>query len=402
MMTGLVFLALGGAIAWARRRAERTYPDHFPARPVFRFDYGLTPDVVMEHAVALIPAQYRTDEAPVVDVIDPVYFKPGEPQTFAEYAGQGHVVSYLADAVRGLTPTELAIAPQVFLGSAGLGKTLLAKIVAHELRVRAANLGLPTPRFYEWFPADIPNVERLDELVREVISHPGSVVLIDEIHELKESHTLKLYLVLEEGRFKFADDPHPTKLPPLTLIGATTDWGQVHPALKRRWQTHRLKPATEEQLLGYVSHRVPIEESAARLIVSRTRFSGAPWEGIQLAQMALTTAKGRGSSVVETTDVERVFDVQEIDAQGLRWQDRRVLQVLFSQPRYRMVKKEPVFVAFAASEQNVVTLAGIDRAEYREAVRPRLMSRGLLEIRATYGQALTAKASELYKMGAAT
>jgi hypothetical protein len=59
-----------------------------------------------------------------------------------------------------------------------------------------------------------------------------------------------------------------------------------------------------------------------------------------------------------------------------------------------MVKKEPVFVCFAASEQNVVTLARIDKAEYREAVRPRLMSRGLLEV--THGQTLTPRALTWY------
>lgn len=157
-----------------------------------------------------------------------------------------------------------------------------------------------------------------------------------------------------------------------------------------------MKPASEEQLVKYVMNRVPITNEAAELIVSRTKYSGAPWEAVQLGHMAHVAAKGRGVTTIENPDVERVFTQQEIDEHGLRWQDRKVLQILFTQPRCRMVKKEPVFVAYAASEQNVVTLAGIDKAEYREAVRPRLMSRGLLEIKATYGQSLTPLAVELY------
>lgn len=400
MLQGILFLLVFGALTYAHRSARRSQPHLFAPKVIFSPDYGLGPGVVLEHIRALIPESDRRVllMPDAVATVEPahVWFKPGEPTTFEEYDGQAHVVGYLSDAVRGMADDELAIAPQMFLGMAGLGKTLLAKVVANELRVRAERVGLPLPHFYEWFPADIPNVERLDELVREVAAHPGSVVLIDEIHELKESHTLKLYLVLEEGRYKYAGESQPIKLPPLTLVGATTDWGAVHPALKRRWQSHQLKPATEAQLVEYVSRRVPIAAEAARLIVDRTKLAGAPWESIQLAQMAWTTAKARGEHEVAAADVERVFEVQEIDKHGLRWQDRRVMQVLFTQPRFRMVKKEPVFVAFAASEQNVVTLAGIDKGEYRETVRPRLMARGLMEVRATYGQSLTARAAEVY------
>lgn len=396
---GVLLIVLGMIVTRAERRGRQAFE---PPKNLFGVDYGLGPGVALAHIKDLMPYAARVEPPTTPEAVAAtapehvIFFKDHEPTTFAEYDGQSHVVGYLEDAVRALAPDELAIAPQMFLGMAGLGKTLLAKVMANELRMRAEVEGLPTPRFFEWFPADIPNVERLDQLMREVSTYPGSVVLIDEIHELKESHTLKLYLVLEEGRYKYAGNSQPVKLPPVTLIGATTDWGAGHPALKRRWQSHQLKPATEAQLLEYVLRRVPIAESAAALIVSRTRFSGAPWEAIQLGHMAWTTAKARSAGEVGDADVERVFEVQEIDEHGLRWQDRRVMQVLFTQPRYRMVKKEPVFVAYAASEQNVVTLAGIDKGEYRETVRPRLMSRGLLEVRATYGQALTAKAADLY------
>ncbi len=41
-------------------------------------------------------------------------------------------------------------------------------------------------------------------------------------------------------------------------------------------------------------------------------------------------------------------------------------------------------------------MANIDPDEYRNTIRPQLMTRGLLEMRAGYGQALTPKAIELY------
>ena len=64
----------------------------------------------------------------------------------------------------------------------------------------------------------------------------------------------------------FHGDALPTKLPPTTFIDCTTDFGKCHPALKRRFQAHHLKPASEAELLQYVLRRVSITESAARLI----------------------------------------------------------------------------------------------------------------------------------------
>lgn len=395
-------------IAWwvLRNERKKLLP---PPRPVGRLTWDMPPSKILEmfDYLGVVPPPPALELATTVEPVlapavanpdlPPVYFKDGEPRTFDEYDGQPHVVEYLRDAVRALQPQEFAIEPQVFLGMAGMGKTLLAKVLANELRMRAVRLSLPTPHFIEAFPADMPDVAALDTLMRRVVANPGCVLFVDEIHDLSGPHSRKLYLVLEEGRYMFHGDLHPTKLPPTTLVAATTDWGAVHAALKRRWVSHQLKPATEAQLYQYILRRgFPIEPAAAHHIVSRTKFSGAPWEGLQLFRVAVTGAKGRGSETVTADDVQRVFERMEIDQYGLRWQDRRVLEVLFTQPKYRLVKGVSVFVAWAASEQNVVTLAGIDKAEYREAVRPRLMSRGLLEIRSSYGQALTVRAKEWY------
>ena len=56
----------------------------------------------------------------------------------------------------------------------------------------------------------------------------------------------------------------------------------------------------------------------------------------------------------------------------------------------------PEFVCYAASEHNACMLAGVDVEEYRETIRPRLMARGLLEVRPDYGQALTDRAVAVY------
>lgn len=326
-----------------------------------------------------------------------LFSMPGEPQAFLEYAGQEHITDYLDKAVRGLIPQEQALEPQLLLGLAGMGKTLLAKVIANELGERAAQRGLVRPRFFEVFPADLENLTALDTVMERVLANPGSVLFIDEVHDLQGPLSRKLYLLLAENRYLRHGDATPAVMPPTTLLAATTDYGQLHPALKRRWHKHFLKPATREQLVGYVLRRpYGCTRTAAERIVARTRFSGAPWEALEVQRVAVTNAKARGASVVDVEDVEWAFGVQELDDLGLRYLDRQVVAALLGQPKTRTSKGTPEFVCYAASEQTTCMLAGIDTDEYRETVKPRLMSRGLMEVRPYYGQALTPKAVELY------
>lgn len=332
----------------------------------------------------------------------PVFFKEGEPTTLEEYDGQTHITSYLKAMVGALDPHEvLPREPQLLLGPAGLGKTLLAKCFTNALSQRAYTRGLTPVWFQEEFPADLPDLKSLDAMMRRAASRP-TVLFIDEIHDLKtEGHALKLYLLLEEGRYKFEGDDSPTEMPHVLLVGATTDYGSMHEALKRRFNRHHLEPMTQLQIRAVLAKRakavMPATDEALDALVARTHFSGAPWEAIQLYRQARNFARARGADHVELRDVEQVFESQRIDELGLRWDDRRVIEVLLNSPRHRRDRKgEQEFVCYGASEGDVCAMARIDRGEYRDSIKPRLMARGLLEVRPLYGQALKDLAVRAY------
>lgn len=394
----VLMIALGAASLGASAVSRRSPRSSVP----------LGSDYTTEELLAMLPVwQPPLVERlpPVIEVAPPdvppvpgVYFKPGEPQSLTEYIGQDHVRDYLLAAIRGLAPEDTAIEPQLLMGFPGAGKTLLAKCVAAELQQRASHVGLPLPAFIEAFPADLPDVAAIDRLMRRVLEHPGSVLFIDEVHDLVGPHTRKLYLVLEEQRYLFQGDTTPTQLPATTLMAATTDQGGMHPALRRRWIKHHFRPAAPSDLVRILRYRpFPMESGVAEAIVERTKFSGAPWEALEVYRESVTFAKGRMASAVSGQDLQQVVARHDMDELGLRWTDRRVIDALLGSPRYQESKKEGRRLkCYGASENDVCLMSGIDKLEVREVVRPKLMVRGLLQIRAGVGMALTEAAVERY------
>lgn len=324
-------------------------------------------------------------------------FKPDEPTSFATYEGQPHITVPLEKALLALPDDKLVLDHKLFTGLPGLGKTLIAKVIGAELHRRALSLGKAGVPFYWAFAANLNKAEMLDAFVKEIIASRGGVWFIDEIHVLDDKLQTKIYSMMEDGLYPFEGDTNPTKVPDTMIIGATTDYGSMHAALKRRFgESMMLRRLPREAIIKIVTNReFPIQGGAASLLADRTHYSGAPWEALILRREAEIFAKAVRRKLITEVDVKEVFDIYGIDELGLRWEDREVLKALFQRPRHR--GKDKQFVAYAASESDICAVAGLDPEEYRDTVKARLLSRGLLEIRAGYGQALTPKAVEAYK-----
>src|SRR6185312_15129822 len=127
-----------------------------------------------------------------------------------------------------------------------------------------------------------------------------------------------------------------TPVPDVLVVAATTDYGAMHPALKRRFNRHFLEPLNRETLMSILQHQpFPAAPGALAALVDRTHFSGAPWEALQLYRQARTYAQARRAPAITMQDAEQAFAAQAVDELGLTRIDRRVLTVLLGQPRYR-------------------------------------------------------------------
>lgn len=277
----------------------------------------------------------------------------------------------------------------------GLGKTLIAKVIANELRTRALSLGLEPVPFVETYAANLNSVAALDAQAQRLVGR-GGIWFIDEIHVLNKELATKLYLLMEDGRYPFDGSATPTDMPDVMLIGATTDYGGLHAALKRRFgEPMMVRALTRHELLSLarkLGH--PIEDDAAELLVSRCWQSGAPFELKILFRECTIFAQAIGAASITRSVVEDVFTTYEIDEHGLRPIDRSVLAALFNRPRYR--GKNQDFYCYGASESDVCSVARLDKAEFQETIRPKLLSRGFIEVRAGVGLVLTAPAVSRY------
>ena len=152
------------------------------------------------------------------------------PQCLDEVLGQAHLLAQGAPLqvllARGQCPSL------VFWGSAGVGKTTLARLIAHYIDAHFVALS-----------AVMAGVKELREVISQAqrqatgLLAKRTIVFIDEIHRFNKSQQDALLPYVEDGT--------------ITLIGATTENPsfELNSALLSRLRVMVLKPLTQEALL---------------------------------------------------------------------------------------------------------------------------------------------------------
>jgi putative ATPase len=146
------------------------------------------------------------------------------PNSLDELLGQEHLVgkgSILRTAIEnGKIPS------MIFWGPPGTGKTTIANIIAHTLKVPFFQLS-----------AISSGVKEVREVIEESKSKPGAILFIDEIHRFNKGQQDALLGAVEKGI--------------IILIGATTENPsfEVISALLSRCQVYILKPLEEKDLV---------------------------------------------------------------------------------------------------------------------------------------------------------
>ena len=281
------------------------------------------------------------------------------PRVLDEYIGQKalkeNLKVYMSAARKRGEPLDHVL----LYGPAGLGKTTLAHIIAHEMGASCRITSGPT-------------IEKAADLAAILTAlEDGDVLFIDEIHRMNKNIEEVLYPAMEDFALDFMVGKGPSarsvRLPlkRFTLVGATTRAGMLSSPLRDRFgMAMRLEMYEPDELSLIVKRSAgllnsPIEANAALEIGKRSR--GTPRIANRLLKRVRDFAT-QASSSIDMPATLSACKAMDIDELGLDKTDRNMLSAIIKN--------------FAGGPVGLSTLAaftGEDKETIEDVYEPYLM-----------------------------
>ncbi len=302
------------------------------------------------------------------------------PTTLAEYAGQAKLKQSLTVYMQAAIARREPLDHLLLYGPPGLGKTLLAGIVASEM---GHNIRITSG----------PAIERPGDLASILTNlNAGDVLFIDEIHRLSSSVEEVLYSAMEDFALDIMIGKGPSArsirldLPKFTLIGATTRAGMLTSPWRDRFGIScRLELYTPEELAGIVMRsarilRIDCDGDGALEIASRSR--GTPRIANRLIKRVRDFAEVKAGGHINADVAREALDMLEIDELGLDHTDRTMLRAMIDK-----------FSGGPVGLDTLAAMTGEDATTIEDVYEPYLLQLGFL-MRTPRGRVCTPSAYE--------
>ena len=311
-----------------------------------------------------------------LEIIEPV-IKPTingnklSPQYLDDYIGQEKAKQIIKISINAAKYEDRVLEHLLITSSYGLGKTTLASIIANEMC-------LP---FYSINATNLKDTKSLSLFFSKITEE--CIIFIDEIHALKNDVQTVLLSIITDFRVSFIDSSGNNKqfdLKPFTLIGASTQAGELLKPLLNRFTILELEDYTDEEKDIIVKSKFAkldyeITNDAVSNISKRSR--GVPRTIETFAKGIKDIAINNNTKLIDLDITNQYFEMANIDELGLNRNDLNILKALSEANR-------PLALVTIESK------TGIQKEDIALRYEPYLIKMGLIE-KTEKGRILTQK-----------
>lgn len=253
------------------------------------------------------------------------------PTQLDELIGLGTIKASLSTFLKAATMREQPLDHVLLRGQPGLGKTTLALAIANALGYELINRTGPimTLDYIQGLVDQYLNPH--PELLKRLMPNQQAkrkaakyVIFIDELHAIPRESFEVLYTMMEQYEYRGV------KLPPFTLIGATTDAGKLPAPLIDRFgikYTIDYYNDTEIESIIVRSHQQltgkEISATVAASLAMRSR--GTPRRANRLLRRTLDYTQADGATTITDELVTIAMKGMGVDRFGLEDEDRKLL-----------------------------------------------------------------------------
>lgn len=248
------------------------------------------------------------------------------PPTLRHFTGQKLVVEQAKVALDAAQAENEPLIPMLMLGPPGLGKTLIAHIMARELAVP----------IYEVLGQNLNLTSDLNAVLLDATDR--GIVFIDECDEMPPYAQTALYKAVEERKIYVEGNIHSGRKPQVVPLANFTlilcsnhEHSIVQPLRDRMKLVLRFEYYSPDELTQLLHQRAKalgwnIENGVLAEIAKRGR--GTPRLAIRLLEACRRTCRSEGENTITVKHFERTCYLECIDSMGLDRTETQILEIL--------------------------------------------------------------------------